>query len=78
MSRAKAPRVGLSFRDAVNPSLEAAGKTSMFCTPRNDSPTLGAFAGYAVPFMNIARPAQVDELTVSCSTSIPRSVSPVQ
>ena len=38
MSRAKAPRVGLSSRDAVNPSLEAAGKTSMFCTPRNDKP----------------------------------------
>ena len=41
---AQALRVGASFRNAVNPSMEAAGGTSLFRTLRNEAPTHNACA----------------------------------
>ena len=41
---AQALRVGASFRNAVNPSMGAAGGTSLFRTLRNEAPTHSACA----------------------------------
>jgi hypothetical protein len=51
-SRAQALRVGVSFRNAVNPSVEAAGETSLFRTLRNETPPATPAPVTLVAFMN--------------------------